>query len=685
MEWTPQLGGTFWQASPSGQGGGRYWVREVLLGTDINGCPMQDSVTCYEVGFSPRRGGHERFEMHYRHPEDAMDAAEQDWALRQFGPAAEKNPTNATGVPLFQFSHRHKLSEGYPEDKQELVGLLQAPWVPLGDTLSAWMSWGWRLGEPHKDPSYLAQLRADEHYHLWHYAGYAARITGGPEFLGRFAGPAQANEAAKWDQKVRAGLGLFGPKKTRRNPIPGVERHYRNYLREGKLDWASNEVLVWRPRSPQAAHPAYSIESQTRGSHGPWRVLYSHTVACWHSGDKDELPGSPFRSLRDAILAAKKDWALAQFGPAQQSAPAKENPMRKPRKSRKNPGRSTYLRQRHPNLTAEDNPHTSEWLIVTPHSNMSKVRRVAKVLIDWGYATEVSIRRTMEGSKQALGVTLKNVPVIRVPIAPRKAGAAYAAGPPWRYAANIPTIESYLGQFGKVVGYATHARENPQKDKRMSALPRKYQGDDVYDPREEAVRAVARGTGGKWGVAVGTYLAQHSVGEVIQRSWERYQDPDAVLRKRQAYEVMLSEQRQSSPYRVTAEPTAAGLRYFVWPMRKGQRVPKAYTTMRAAERRLAETYYDDRPVAGLPRRAYTKAELSDWLPPESIFKGRSGHPTRAKITADRKATRTATTTTRCFPANSPELVRAYRRHDPDWCHDPELLRRYRAGKMPPKR
>lgn len=167
----------------------------------------------------------------------------------------------------------------------------------------------------------------------------------------------------------------------------------------------------------------------------------------------------------------------------------------------------------------------------------------------------------------------------------------------------------------------SYSQENPAKDKRLGSLPRRFRGEDVYDPREESIRAVARGVGNGWGIAVGKYMKSHTPGEIVQRSWERYQQPDALIRKRQEYEGMLGRGRRYGAYRITQEPTTAGLRYFIWPLPPGQRLPKPYRSRRMAEsalRRINAT-----PTASLPRKAYTKSELKQWLPPEDVFAGRS--------------------------------------------------------------
>ena len=193
------------------------------------------------------------------------------------------------------------------------------------------------------------------------------------------------------------------------------------------------------------------------------------------------------------------------------------------------------------------------------------------------------------------------------------------------------------------------ARKNASHDKRLGAMPEfdlgSYPDSKVFDPREEAIRAVVRGVHERtphmsWRVAKGRYVREHSPEEIIQRSWERYQDPDAVLRKRQRYELMLSKNRKSGAFRVTLEPTKAGLRYFVWPMPEGQRKPVAYLHRFPADAHAANLpAIGGRAAKSLPARKYTKSELSGWLPPEGIFAGRMKSPSRAAQTARKKAKR----------------------------------------------
>jgi hypothetical protein len=117
----------------------------------------------------------------------------------------------------------------------------------------------------------------------------------------------------------------------------------------------------------------------------------------------------------------------------------------------------------------------------------------------------------------------------------------------------------------------------------------------------------------------------------VAASHDRYRkDVDHLMINRQDYEETLSLSRKEDTakkqgfYRVTEELTAQGPKYFVWPLRPGQDVPKAYESAAQAEQvRDLQNLKDD------PRRTnrwwsppdepYTERQLRHWLPPESIF------------------------------------------------------------------
>ena len=394
------------------------------------------------------------------------------------------------------------------------------------------------------------------------------------------------------------------------------------------------------------------------------------------------------------------------------------------------------------------NPHTTEWVIsgIRPFEEAGLLK-LAGILVSWGYGSSYSWRRVTEGKNSAVGITFRDIPDVSVPDS-SDYSTARAPGGASRYASNLATISSYLGQYGRVSGTTTYSRtpaplphrkkprsrqapspqeieqaafalrvqyaqaaasrkrplpellqkgylqakgrKNPSKVK----LPPLFDG-DVYDPREEAIRAVARGTGGMWGVAVGRYGQSHSPQEIIQRSWERYQDVDHLIRARQEYELLLGKGRQSGPLRVTSEPTMAGLRYFVWPLPAGRPVPHAHRTRQAAENEMALRYRDRTPIAqALPPKPYTRGELAEWLPPDHVFEGRVGTPSKASQKPRPAKSRLPNEGLPTPPAvfvpptevdPTTRLLRAYHAFHPEWHKDAELMSAFRRGAPPPTR
>lgn len=231
------------------------------------------------------------------------------------------------------------------------------------------------------------------------------------------------------------------------------------------------------------------------------------------------------------------------------------------------------------------------------------------------------------------------------------------------------------------------SRQNPAKGLFPPLFPK-----EVYDPREEAIRAVARGTGGMWGVAVGKYGQSRSPAEIIQRSWERYQDVDHLIRGRQEYEIMLGRGRQSGPFRIVPEPTRTGVRYFVWPLAVGEPPPRPFLNKAEAEAEVARRYRLRITIAtALPSEPYTREMLAAWLPPDSVFEGRSGEttkaaqkprPAKAALPGEQGAPTPARTMQQLSELT---LIQQYQTFDRNWYKDPELNARFRDQKPPPSR
>ena len=111
----------------------------------------------------------------------------------------------------------------------------------------------------------------------------------------------------------------------------------------------------------------------------------------------------------------------------------------------------------------------------------------------------------------------------------------------------------------------------------------------------------------------------------LRKAKQRYRDVDHLIRNRQDYEETLALQRRSGFYRPTQEPTKDGLRYFVWPMPPGVELPMWMVDKAAAKeyaRELSDRH-DPRRTGKWwkpPRQVYTRGELDYWLPPASVFK-----------------------------------------------------------------
>lgn len=189
---------------------------------------------------------------------------------------------------------------------------------------------------------------------------------------------------------------------------------------------------------------------------------------------------------------------------------------------------------------------------------------------------------------------------------------------------------------------------------------------DVYDPRLEQVRAqgqaiyethVLRATGKKafrdfrtgrradrslsrsdarkmirrYLFQMGTGVAQkhgrlightrRHTGKSARESEARYGDgwADALLRNRQDYEESLGIARKSGFYRVVAEPTRAGVRFFVWPLPPGARIPGPASVDPGSAKVIAKhlNATADPFVTGRwwtpPKRAYTASQLKHWM------------------------------------------------------------------------
>ena len=123
------------------------------------------------------------------------------------------------------------------------------------------------------------------------------------------------------------------------------------------------------------------------------------------------------------------------------------------------------------------------------------------------------------------------------------------------------------------------------------------------------------------------YGSQRGTSRSHEGSAKRYSDVDHLLRNRQDYEETLGMYRKSGFYRMTAEPTEIGQKFFIWPMPShGDDEPVAFLSK---DREAAFGYLEyvnqnldprlTRQWWIPPRKTYTRRQLSYWLPPLSIF------------------------------------------------------------------
>jgi len=146
-------------------------------------------------------------------------------------------------------------------------------------------------------------------------------------------------------------------------------------------------------------------------------------------------------------------------------------------------------------------------------------------------------------------------------------------------------------------------------------------------PLKAAAFRIAKANAKKFDYLERSRISGHLVPteRAFEESYNRYLDPDALLDNRQAYEETLALTRKAGFYRVTSEPTKTGLRYFVWPMLKGQSAPRPYDSFVAAieERNRRNRESDPRKTGRwwkMPTKRVTKKDLAHWLPPATAWR-----------------------------------------------------------------
>ncbi len=168
------------------------------------------------------------------------------------------------------------------------------------------------------------------------------------------------------------------------------------------------------------------------------------------------------------------------------------------------------------------------------------------------------------------------------------------------------------------------------------------------DPRKQSRREIETAVDGAFAVAQSAQAADPYL--AAERSMKRYAgtyiEADGnkstladLVRDRQRYEEMLSMRRKKRAstdfYRVTAEETKKGIRYFVWPMPPGCYTPgPAYASRARVEEIAADLNKRENPYRTgrwwqyRPSKTYTKRSLSSWLPPASAFRVAESNPFR---------------------------------------------------------
>lgn len=173
--------------------------------------------------------------------------------------------------------------------------------------------------------------------------------------------------------------------------------------------------------------------------------------------------------------------------------------------------------------------------------------------------------------------------------------------------------ESYIQRLFDVKWF-----RDPETGRRLDAdIPR----DTVRELVATYVFAVGTGVGQRTGfIEPGT---RRPTLRAVDRSRERTQPgwADKLLRNRQDYEETLALARRSGAfYRVVPEHTVVGIRYFVWPLPPGTRIPTAFSSEASAQRTASELNTTRDPTQTdrwwmPPRLAYSPTQLTHWLPP----------------------------------------------------------------------
>jgi hypothetical protein len=136
---------------------------------------------------------------------------------------------------------------------------------------------------------------------------------------------------------------------------------------------------------------------------------------------------------------------------------------------------------------------------------------------------------------------------------------------------------------------------------------------------QKAAYRIGKGNAAKFGFSERVDGKVRPTRRCIHESEDRYHDYDNLLSNRQSYEETLGLVRVEGFYRVTAEPAGSELKYFVWPLLKGQVAPRAFDSQDAAQRECDRRNRESDPRKTgrrwtLPQKRITKKDLMNWLP-----------------------------------------------------------------------
>ena len=253
----------------------------------------------------------------------AIEAAENDFALRQFAPASP-NP-------------RRGRARGN-------AWMLPSPWkINRTGTMYTWVVGDESRRDAIDAMQYVITMPpaspARRRYILWWYDGsgyYGSRRTPPVRFelLGEFKSARAAAKEAEEDWKYRGTLGALGNPRRRRpeEPVP-----LQGVLSILGVSWhiSYDDADCFHIPDGHQVVPQYTVKDYYVDDHGPWQLYCTPTLS---GAAEPELLGT-VNSLKEASRIVRDDWAIRQFG-------GLRNPSRKKR-SRSRGG---------PSLDEKENP-----------------------------------------------------------------------------------------------------------------------------------------------------------------------------------------------------------------------------------------------------------------------------------------------------------------------------------------